>query len=209
MLEDLFGYDNGPFLRRLEQKGFFVARRSTANYCQTTLSLCSMLNCDYLDKLVLPTTRDRDPLSVLIRDNLVIKTLRPHGYKLVWFATGYAPTDHPEADVYFYPRPPATDFHEMLIRMTPLRFLPFKAEFWDYYTSIRERVLFTFDRLPEVAADPAPTFAFAHIVCPHHPFVFGEDGEDISPRHRWASVTGGSRHSYFGAPREYLSLIHI
>ena len=38
-----------PFLKRLEQKGFYVARRSTANYCQTPLSLSSSLNAVYLN----------------------------------------------------------------------------------------------------------------------------------------------------------------
>lgn len=203
VMRDLFGFDNEPFLGRLEQKGFFVARQSTANYCQTSLSLSSTLNGDYLDRLVHPKVKDRDPLAELICDNLVIRSLRPHGYKFVTFTTGYDQTECPEADVYLYPRHPANNFHTMLIRMTPLRFLPLKSEFWDFYTSIRERTLFVLDELPKIALREEPTFTFAHIISPHHPFVFGENGEDISPRQRWASVTGGSRHSYFGGPKEY------
>ncbi len=34
----------------------------------------------------------------------MINSLRPHGYKFVTFATGFDPTDHPEADLYLYPR---------------------------------------------------------------------------------------------------------
>ena len=40
--------------RRLERRGFFVARQSNSNYCQTRLSLASTLNANYLDKLVSP-----------------------------------------------------------------------------------------------------------------------------------------------------------
>ena len=52
VMSKLFGFDNEPFLKRLEQKGFYVARRSTANYCQTPLSLSSSLNAVYLNDLI-------------------------------------------------------------------------------------------------------------------------------------------------------------
>src|SRR5262249_29367564 len=49
VLGELYGYDLEPFLTRLEQKGFYVARHSTSNYCQTPLSILSSLNGVYLD----------------------------------------------------------------------------------------------------------------------------------------------------------------
>ena len=51
VMNDLFHFDNSPFLDRLELMGFFVAHGSTANYCQTPLSLSSSLNFEYLDDL--------------------------------------------------------------------------------------------------------------------------------------------------------------
>lgn len=204
VMKEVFGYDNSEFLKHLEKKGFYIGRDSTSNYCMTTLSLCSILNFQYIDDLIDPKTSGIDPLTQLIRDNLVAKTLRPHGYKFIAFATGYDQTECGNADEYLTPRHPANNFQMMLIRMTPLRFLPMKAEIWDFYTSIRERIDFALDRLPEIAEDEAPTFTFAHLLCPHHPFVFGENGEDISPRERGAAVTGGSRHNYFGGPKAYL-----
>jgi hypothetical protein len=41
VMRDLFDFDNTAFLERLERKGFFVARGSNANYCQTPLSRSS------------------------------------------------------------------------------------------------------------------------------------------------------------------------
>ena len=32
ILDEIYGYDNEPFLRSLEQRGFYVARRATSNY---------------------------------------------------------------------------------------------------------------------------------------------------------------------------------
>jgi hypothetical protein len=203
VMKDLFDFDNGPFLSRLEQKGFFVARNSRSNYCQTTASLCSTLNCDYLDTLIAPGARDKDPLSALIRDNLVVKSLRPLGYKFVAFSSGYDFTECTEADLFLNARHPADNFQMMMVRMTPLQYLPFKLEYWDFYTSLRERILFVLDHLPDVAEEKEPTFTFAHIVCPHHPFIFGEDGEDVSPRGRKASGVGGGRHHGPGVPENY------
>lgn len=199
VMKDLFDYDNEPFLSRLEQKGFFVARQSRSNYCQTTLSLCSSLNCNYLDTMIETSARDNEPLTALIRDNLVVKTLRPLGYKFVAFATGYDATECREADLFLGPRHPADNFQMMLVRKTPLIHLPFKTEIWDFYTSLRERVLFDLDQLPELAREKAPTFTFAHIIAPHHPFLFGEDGEDVSPR----EPTAANRQSLLDGATNY------
>jgi len=38
-LQDFFSYDNTPFLKALEDMGFYVARCSQSNYAQTQLSL--------------------------------------------------------------------------------------------------------------------------------------------------------------------------
>ena len=43
VMRELFDFDNTAFLERLERKGFFVARGSNANYCQTPLSRLSSL----------------------------------------------------------------------------------------------------------------------------------------------------------------------
>jgi hypothetical protein len=47
------------------------------------------------------------------------------------------------------------------------------------------------DRVPKIARCTQPTFTFAHILSPHPPFVFGEDGEDVSPHKRQYYLTDG------------------
>jgi hypothetical protein len=51
VLDEVFDYDNRPFLTRLESLGFSVADNSRSNYAMTRLSLPSSLNMDYLDDL--------------------------------------------------------------------------------------------------------------------------------------------------------------
>ncbi len=65
VLRAMFGFDNRQFLKRLEEKGFYIARRSLANYSQTHLSLASSLNFSYLDSLAErlgPRSFDRRPI---------------------------------------------------------------------------------------------------------------------------------------------------
>jgi hypothetical protein len=183
VMKELFQFDNEPFLQRLERKGFYVARRSTSNYCQTPLSLSSSLNAVYLDDLVKALGVDQTELTDLIGTNNVVATLRPLGYKFVTFATGFDPTEHPEADVYSTPRPYFSGFQRMVVDSTPLR------QIWpgpnDLKSSMlsRERTQYLLDHLPEIAHDPAPTFTFAHLVAPHPPFVFGKNGETVGVRY--------------------------
>jgi hypothetical protein len=203
VMKDLFGFDNEPFLSRLESRGFFAARQSTSNYCQTRLSIASTLNADYLPKLIDPGLRDLLPISSLIKENLVAKMLRPRGYKFVTFSTGFEPTDYPEADVYLTPGPGMPEFSQLLIEMTPVTPLTAENKFIDRYSLLRDRTLFLFDRLPTIAKMKEPTFTFAHIVSPHPPFVFGENGEDVSPRQQWGREFKESLGKSFGSPEYF------
>jgi hypothetical protein len=182
VMKDLFQFDNQPFLERLEQKGFYVARRSTANYCQTPLSLSSSLNAVYLDDLVKGLGVDQTELSDLIGRSDVMATLRPLGYKFVTFSTGFKPTEHPEADVYLSPRPYFSEFQRMVVDSTPLRQIWPGPNDLKSSTLARERTFYLLEHVPEIARDPAPTFTFAHLLVPHPPFFFGQNGEPVGMR---------------------------
>jgi hypothetical protein len=120
IMKAFFNFDESPFLERLEKKGFYIARNSTANYCQTPLCLSSSLNSVYLDNLVRGLAHDQTELSDFIGKNNMIATLRPLGYKFISFATGFDPTEQPEADVYMSPYPHSTGFERLIIDETPL-----------------------------------------------------------------------------------------
>ena len=184
VMSELFGLDIEPFLKRLEQKGFYVARRSTANYCQTPLSLSSSLNAVYLNGLFDVDSQDRSPLNRWTGDGSIIRTLRGLGYRFVTFSTGFNETEHPDADIYLSPFGDITPFHRLLLDRTPLPSLAPLPAIGDGYSTARARTLYAFEELPKIARWGAPTFTFAHIVSPHPPFIFGEHGEDVSFRDR-------------------------
>ncbi len=180
ILKERYGFDNGPFLDRLERKGFRVARRSTSNYDQTALSIAATLNYRYLDDLDGWAGSNRAPLRALIAQSAVIRAFRSQGYRIASFASGFGPTELAGvADRDLGPRVRLAPFSLLMLDQTPfgLAGTPLNP-----HAMHRSRILATFDRLPEVAEDDAPTFCLAHVLAPHPPFIFGERGEDVSSR---------------------------
>ena len=69
VLKDVFGYDNSSFTDFLEERGFYVAYNSRANYPVTYLSLASSLNMGYVNRLTHnlgEESRDRSILYKMI-----------------------------------------------------------------------------------------------------------------------------------------------
>jgi hypothetical protein len=182
ILEEVFEFDNSEFISYLGERGFYVADKSRANYPQTALSLASTLNFVYLDELVEQVgtqTDNRGPLSAMISDNRVFEFLRANGYRILTFASGYAPTNLTNADEYLAPKLwwDLSEFQEALVALTPL-----SASRRTLSDARRQRISYTFDHLPDVAGMEGPTFTFAHITAPHFPFIFDAEGKPIHPR---------------------------
>lgn len=205
IMQSYYGYDVEGFLGRLEKRGFYVARNSRANYCQTPLCLSSSLNCKYLDEVSGESSLCFEICRDLIGKNAVAKTLKQLGYTFVTFSTGFDQTDHPEADLYLSPNPPLSAFQWMLVSTTPLASMLQGPAQANPYVLARKRTLFLLDKLPAVAQMTEPTFTFAHIVCPHPPFVFGENGEDVSPYDKMYRLTDGDQFRlFYGTREEYI-----
>lgn len=207
ILRELFAYDLDPFLEHLEKKGFFVARRSTSNYCQTPLSLTSSLNGDFLQGRFPANSLDTSQLTEWISNGAVGKTFKGYGYKTISYSSGFEQTENPAADEYRSLTPYISSFHHMLLSMTPFSRLhsnPLAG--LDPYVICRKRTLYILDTIGNIPDDPAPTFTFAHILCPHPPFVFGEDGEDISPHGTQFYLSDGRLYkAHYGGLNTYIT----
>ena len=158
MLRDLYGYDNGAFTRGLERRGFRVMRQSRSNYSMTLPSSAATLNMDYLERLTqltgTPTTSTR-PLCALIDSNRVQRILAANGYRIIRI--------DPPPEMFY------RDFPGMLIGTTMLAYLD--------YTDAADRTLDVFRRLFAAHPTGGPTFVYAHVMCPHRPYLFGPHGE--------------------------------
>ncbi len=177
-----FGYDNHPFLSELNSRGFFVATNSHSNYPQTALSVASCLNLDYLDRLIPDEARgteNRQILYDLIHTNRFVTELNNIGYEIAHVETGYkatkpfALTDHsifPPQDGLVQ-----NEFFSHILKRTLLRPFLKKQLNRSFDEHHRMRMLHGLDSMKEYAEDDAPSFVFAHLVCPHPPFVLAEE----------------------------------
>ncbi|OGS22098.1 MAG: hypothetical protein A3J83_03750 [Elusimicrobia bacterium RIFOXYA2_FULL_40_6] len=194
-MKDVFNYDSGGFAARLEKKGFYVARDSKIKLCITDLSLATSLNMKLPDltninpnlenvdnvvasKFGLFNVRDKF-IYKLIRDNEVIKLLKSKGYKYINFGSWFYPTSHNKrADLNFncYGFFIKQEFTHTLVKNSIARILFINK---DYF---RKGVLYEFDELAKMPEIPGPKFVFAHVICPHLPFVFGPNGEKVDSK---------------------------
>jgi hypothetical protein len=186
-LADLYGRDDSDFTRFLASRGFKVAPHATSNYAFTFASIASTLNMRYLDDISAPVNEGVDVHSVaieLVRHNRVRSFLAGQGYKLVSFMTGFYATEIKDADMLLGDPWQLGEFEEGIIRTAVA--LPDSAKM----AQERRRVLYEFEKLPELARSDRPLFVIAHIMCPHPPYVFGEDGGPSDLREYYWTRTG-------------------
>jgi hypothetical protein len=178
VLARYYGFDNNPFLKSLERRGFQVADASDSNYNWTFLSLASTLNMDFVQDLMGdaldPRGSDRELAYRLLRDNRAAAFLRARGYRYVhlqstWGGTG----SNPFADEFL----PCggglfrDDFLLAIWEASWLRALGSSATM-----DLAACHLQNFATLTALAQEPGPKFVFAHFVPPHHPYLFDSNG---------------------------------
>lgn len=177
ILREYYGVDNSGFLDFLRNSGFYVSEESHSNYNQTALTISSALNLNYLDHLmkINEQSDNREPLARLVRDSAVRRYLEAHGYQVVAFDTWYFVTQVTDADLYYPNIERLNPFEEMLLVNSA-------AIFWvDRLAAVEryENYLRSFENLYHVVElkQESPKFVFAHMIIPHPPFVFKENGE--------------------------------
>jgi hypothetical protein len=204
VMKSHFDFDNTAFLDHLERKGFYVTHTSTANYCQTPLSLSASLNATYLDQLVKGLDKEQTALRKLIGKNEVMASLRPLGYQFVTFATGFDPTENLDADRQLSPYRPTSEFWRMVVDMMPVRAIPTKHVVMDQFDHARLRITYLLDHLSDIAQDSRPTFTFAHLLCPHPPLIFGPNGEDLGHKQKvYTLIEQNKTNGRFANPDDF------
>jgi hypothetical protein len=179
-----YDFDNTPFYEALEERGFYVARDSHANYVKTALSLVSSLSMDYLDGEQLEAEtkhdEDREPIHSRLRGELAAPhALAEAGYSYLHIANWWEPTiTNADADrTYHYEG--QSEFAAALAQTTLMR--AFSApettplDPWDWPV-LRQHSLYQLEKLDAVAELGGPKYVFAHFLLPHDPYVFDVDG---------------------------------
>jgi hypothetical protein len=187
-LRDVYDYDNGPFLRELEERGFAIAHDSWANYFKTAPSVVSTLSLDYLDPeaYAQSTPQTFGPIHAALQGRLAAPAaLKSIGYEYVLVANWWEPSSkNVDADVIDrYTQ--FSQFSTILAATTMLLNLSPEAaaspdepdpEAISYPELARRHILHGFAAIERAAERDGPSFVFAHLTIPHSPYVFNPDG---------------------------------
>jgi hypothetical protein len=182
-LERHFGFDNEPFLRELEERGFFVARDSIANYPKTNLSLTSSLEMEYLDPDALnaaaTSPADQGPINRRFQGRLAVPAaLKELGYDFVLVPSWWPPTaSNVDADLTLRYEG-ASEFTLALLETTLWTALAGPTEEADPFSmgELRNYTLHQIEQMVAVPRLPGPKFVMAHFLIPHPPNLFDRDG---------------------------------
>ena len=127
-LQEVYGFDNTPFLDALEERGFEVAASATSSYLKTALSLLSTLNFEELDfgELEAEATGGDDfgPIHRRLQEShAVARYLHERGYRYLHVGSVRGPTAGNAAadEVFLYSS--TTEFGSVLADTTLLRAL--------------------------------------------------------------------------------------
>ena len=193
ILREIYDYDNGPFLRALQAKGFFVATRATCNYSTTALSVASILNGDYVGKLVsgdLDSFADWRIVRALVSNNRLGRFLKRQGYTTYSVSNQYYNVRWRSADHYVSEWWFLNQFEDTLLGRTPVPWLSRWLRTPLRYELHRRRNEYNLDATIRLVPEPGPKFVFVHLLSPHAPFVVGPEGEPRNPARPYSWVEG-------------------
>lgn len=182
VLQDYFNFSNSGLTGYFSRTGFYLADKSRSNYAFTSLSLTSSLNMSYVDEIAKDVDKKADgpaPIINTLRYNKAVRMFKEHSYTYVGISSNYEINDMCSADIHFTP-PKRIYFYQLeLVRSTFLGSLLalFDIHMPDLIDEIRRKsILHAFEVLKTLPESDSPQFVFAHILCPHSPFVFHKDG---------------------------------
>ncbi|MDX1510212.1 MAG: sulfatase-like hydrolase/transferase [Nitriliruptorales bacterium] len=187
-LEELFGFDNSPFLEGLEERGFTVLDEALANYNKTAHSMASTLNLEYLDELAAAVPDDQSgdwgPLYAMLTDHEVGRVLTAAGYEYIHIGNWWDPTATAAAADLVLNWDDSSEFAQVFRDGTiwPALGGLVGDDQVDTRTRIRNHTLYGFDQLDRLAAHDSdrPRFILAHLTIPHEPYVFAADGSFVT-----------------------------
>ncbi|MCJ7718247.1 MAG: hypothetical protein MUO54_17240, partial [Anaerolineales bacterium] len=227
-LEEFFGYDNSPFLKELDERGFYNVSSSRSNYLNTNYSLNTSLNLlnfhDFPKKIF-------NKSKYNLHTNYLHDFLQNKGYQTVVFDSGTGATNDQITDIYISTEKATPDNSkginkfELFFLRTTLGLLLFNNQALenapDQPTDLirstvnqelsrrRERIRHALDHLPDYATQDGHYFLFSHIYLPHIPFLYGPDGEELiyhgNQNLYWYDVPQENYEEYYNYQIDYLN----
>lgn len=164
--KSFYNYDITPFEQFLTLKGFYIASESKSKYALTKLSLATSLNMEY--------PKENTDIYQAVRQNKVVSYLKTKDYKYIHIGPLFKYTKFNQfSDVSYNPFIVGNHF------ITEILMNSFLKALYEPWTVDRKFILTTFYALEQSVNYQSPKFVFAHIMCPHAPFVFKDNGDSL------------------------------
>jgi len=228
VLQALYEFENSGFVDALKMRGFYVADESSSNYVYTLHSVSSSLNMDYLQNLKVDGRylENRADLIEILNYSKVRADLEENGYQMISFQNDYKATIT-TAEIYYDDSQsgfakPVTAFEGIMINASMARVLLHipaanKIIVESPYDVHRAFITSTFDRLKDIPNLTDDYFVHAHVIAPHPPFVFDEEGRAIAHDEPFTLLDGSyylkakdhTRKGYISDYRKQLEYINI
>ena len=177
-----YGYDNSEFTDFLKNSGFYIPENAHSNYIETNLSVISTLEMKHLTYLedVAGESKELVQLRSLLPRNKVMTELKNVGYAIVNFYSGTGKDIIDLSDLLLCTNNAITQSRLVIQLARTSMLYPVYAKI--FVGDHRETILCMFSELPTVSKRlDEPFFVFAHFILPHPPFIFGPNGESITP----------------------------
>lgn len=216
-LKDLFHFDNTAFYDSLRKRGFQVAENTRSNYNFTPFSVASILNFDYLPlKKPSNVAPETGKITDMIKHNRLQQFLEASGYQTHNYSTfdlagqptmsveTFLPTKTKFITAQTFVSRLERDLYFNLISRLHLRWVLKKA----IYDSRSNNELLYNATLRLKKKSSQPRFVFTHLMMPHFPFFYKEDGQ---PTAYDSLFLQGNKDQYLSylkyANRKFLALI--
>ena len=172
-LKKYWKFDNTPFEDSLKGMGFYIAHKSTSDYTSTPYCLASYLNVSLL-KIDSTKKYNERNLLCLIRNSRLEKSLEKQGYQFVNYSLFDVDKENHLYNFYF-------TYNHYLGRTI---WYTNVLKLWQYIIPqyhISNTNLNTINMLENLSrsAMHTPLFVYAHIMMPHGPYIFNEDGKKM------------------------------
>lgn len=186
-LSGQFQFSNTSFLNRLEQMGFRNFESCNSNYNYTPYSIASLLNMDYLDSVQTIDFRKSGNRYALerINDSKVVSLFKAMGYEIQNHSVFRLDGHESITGTAFMPSDTklitsstlASRFEKDVMLVLALKYD------WDWYLSHsiyrvykQNKKLLDVTRHLTMGKKVLPQFVYLHLLMPHHPYFFKEDG---------------------------------
>jgi hypothetical protein len=175
MLHEKYQYDNSQFIHQLGELGFYIANNSHSNYDSTMASIGATLNLDYYSELCGSSNpADYTTINWLINNNLTFEKLTHLGYEIININSGLGFSHFERESRNYSPGNISFLYNTYLLQTTPLILIENDISY-DIY---RDRINYVLESSENLKTpSDHPSFVFIHVLSPHTPFVFGENGE--------------------------------